>query len=85
MILMRDDFTYVSGCTGKGRDLDLEVEQLSAGQYCLFVELDWEDNVREQVQFVVSAYGLSEARFVQIETDIVREQVLNNAFKSKAL
>lgn len=43
MILMKSDYTYIAGTTGRDRDVDLEVMDLAAGTYYVFAELEWDD------------------------------------------
>ena len=48
--------TYMNGKMGQDRDTWEEYENLEAGEYYMFVEFDWPDNV-QHTEFCISCYG----------------------------
>jgi len=69
---------YKNGKQGMDRDIWEEYENLEPGEYYMFVEFDWPDNV-QHTEFSVSCYGKSKAIFLRDEKslynkdDLVRE------------
>lgn len=69
---------YCNGKQGMDRDIWEEYEDLSPGEYYMFVEFDWPDNV-QHTEFSVSCYGKSKAIFLRDEKslynkdDLIRE------------
>lgn len=69
---------YKNGKMGYERDTWEEYENLEPGDYYMYVEFDWKDNV-QHTEFCVSCYGATQAIFLRDERaqwnkdDLVRE------------
>ena len=68
---------YKNGKMGQDRDIWEEYEDLEPGEYYMYVEFDWPDNV-QHTEFSVSCYGEASTIFLRDEkslydkTDLVR-------------
>ena len=57
------------------RDIWEEYEDLEPGDYYMYVEFDWPDNV-QHTEFCVSCYGKSKAIFLRDEKSLFNRQEL---------
>ena len=57
---------YKNGKMGQDRDTWEEYEHLEQGDYYMFVEFDWPDNV-QHTEFSVSCYGEAQSIFLRDE------------------
>jgi len=77
--------TYIRGYQGYSeRDSYIEFENLEKGDYCMFIEVDWEPETKERV-FCATSYGASKVEFGDCHSEAPREQILADIFKAKAL
>ena len=78
--------TYVRG--GKGyveRDAYMELQDLEAGEYLFFVEIDWQPASGEWT-FSATSYGESDVAFKRdLSASYSREEILRKAYTAKAL
>ena len=75
---------FLKGDQSWERETHLEFENLKKGEYYVYVELDWDAKVHD-TNFTVTCYGKSNSAFVRDEKALFSKQdVLGNAFRSKA-
>ena len=67
--------TYLNGKQGQDRDTWEEYENLEPGEYYMFVEFDWPDNV-QHTEFSVSCYGEAKTYFLRDEKSIYDKNTL---------
>ena len=67
--------TYMNGKQGQDRDTWEEYENLEPGEYYMFVEFDWPDNV-QHTEFSVSCYGAAQTFFLRDEKSLYDKTTL---------
>jgi hypothetical protein len=77
-----DQVTYIKGFKGfRDRDTHVEFEYLEAGDYQVFIEVDWEETTEERT-FCLTSYGYSEVVFGECCSDTPREEILARFFRA---
>ena len=67
--------TYMNGKMGQDRDTWEEYENLEAGEYYMYVEFDWPDNV-QHTEFSISCYGQAQTFFLRDEKSLYDKDTL---------
>ena len=65
----------MNGKMGQDRDTWEEYENLEAGEYYMFVEFDWPDNV-QHTEFCISCYGQAQTYFLRDEKSLYDKESL---------
>lgn len=67
---------YIAGMQSWDRETHIENENLTKGEYYVFVQMDWNANT-DETNFVVTCYGSSNSTFLRDEKALyTKEQVL---------
>lgn len=67
--------TYKNGKMGMDRDIWENYDNLEAGEYYMYVEFDWPDNV-QHTEFSVSCYGAAQSFFLRDEKALYNKEEL---------
>jgi len=65
--------TYKNGKMGMDRDIWENYENLEEGEYYMYVEFDWPDNV-QHTEFAVSCYGECQTYFLRDEKSLFNKE-----------
>jgi hypothetical protein len=66
------------------RDYYLECNGIDEGKYLIFVEFDWHETVRNDLnKFNVTNYGPGQTIFANVQNEFSKRDVLRGAFTSK--
>jgi hypothetical protein len=60
---------YLKGCSGWDREVHCQFDNLTKGEYYVYVEMDWPENT-EITDFCVSCYGASKTFFLRDEKSL---------------
>ena len=75
---------YKNGKMGQDRDIWEEYENLEPGEYYMYVEFDWPDNV-QHTEFSVSCYGAAQTYFLRDEKALFnRDELIRELMASCA-
>lgn len=78
-----DGLTYIKGSCGTERDTFIDIQDLRAGTYALFAEVDWnESQDQREYAYVITRYGLGAAELNDITDWESRYQVLFRLFSA---
>lgn len=75
---------YIQGGSGWERESHLMFDNLSKGEYFVFVEIDWNEST-EDTDFCVTCYGASRTFYLRDEKSLYEKgELLKKAYTSKA-
>jgi hypothetical protein len=86
-ILEDGEYFYLGGKIGQERDIWREYADLEVGEYYVFLEMDWNQNDKVDLNdFVVSSYGVNNCFFIKDEAfQIQKTDFLSAIYISSAL
>ena len=74
----------MKGVSGWERESHAMFDTLPAGEYYVYVEMDWNDNT-EDTEFCVTCYGASRSFYLRDEKSLFdQHELLRKAYTSKA-